>query len=454
MGLIEYKRPGGFYNAISRLRVGKLPAGISNDYGIYTPIATDTLSLWSNRTSGSGNVSTALVADVNSATINTGHKVTSWQWIDNNDLSREVAYLQGDGDLSVASNGLHVGSLPSGMDSDFGVHTTATTDTLSLWGTRADGSGNISVAAVADVNAAAINAGHKILSAQWIDNTDTATEVAYIEGDGDLSLVEEALRLGTLPAGRSNDFGVYTPTNTDTLGLWSTLTTAADAVSVNMVADINAAVLDLDHILAEIGWVDNADTYTDVWKFKEDQLEHGDATVAELFGTETDGAGAVGVRLGSDEEFTVPGSKLVEIWNDATERANVDYMGSIAMHMDDNGGAFLEDYLTALVTVNAGPYTIAPIGIPGPCQVHSIAGCVVTDIPGAASLYVGVSGVQERYADEISAVAGTQFDGMMDGVRYYADETNVYLTPNTAPSAATGEVRLVIHYTKVIPPNS
>jgi hypothetical protein len=221
-----------------------------------------------------------------------------------------------------------------------------------------------------------------------------------------------------------------------------------------MVADLNKATMDFDHTITEMGWMNDSDVYAGFWKFKQDQIEHADATVAELFGTEADGAAAVGVRLGSDNEFTTPGSKLLEVINYSYKRFSIDYSGNVACHMDNNGGMLLEDYITSLETIAAAASTIATISIPADCQIKAISGYVVTAIPTAVTFDVGVLGVTDRYANDIPVAAGSSFSGMIDGVRYYAAATNIYITPSAPPAAATGQIRLVVHYSKVIPPTS
>jgi len=292
--------------------------------------------------------------------------------------------------------------------------------------------------------------------------------VISLTGD-EISTVAEILReviivngpvgLGHVPqhVGGNDGYGIWSKRTTDSLALLSTRTDGSGNKSVLVVADVNKATIDLDHIITEMGWMNDSDVYSGFWKFKQDQIEHEDATVAELFGTEADGAGAVGVRLGSDNSFTVPGSKLVEVFNNTEERFNIDYLGNVALHMDGNGGALLEDYLTDLVTIGAGATTVATITIPAECQVKAISGYVVVNIPVATTFDVGVAGSVEdgyRYANDVSVVAGSSFHGMGDGVRYYDVATNIYITPDAPPVAATGKVRLVIHYTKVIPPSS
>jgi len=63
-----------------------------------------------------------------------------------------------------ADGSLSLGEVPAGIVDDYGIYPSNPQYTLSIWGTRTDGSGNISVVAVADVDVAAINVNHKILS--------------------------------------------------------------------------------------------------------------------------------------------------------------------------------------------------------------------------------------------------------------------------------------------------
>lgn len=103
--------------------------------------------------------------------------------------------------FATSATGLLLGDLPAGMSNDYGIYTPATTDTLGLWSERADGSGNVSVAIVADVNAASINAAHKVLSLGWVNNSDVYAELLSVKGNGGVyaTLFTEtgALALGT-----------------------------------------------------------------------------------------------------------------------------------------------------------------------------------------------------------------------------------------------------------------
>lgn len=110
--------------------------------------------------------------------------------------------------------------------------------------------------------------------------------------------------------------------------------------------------------------------------------------------------------------------------------------------------------LVELVTIAASAFTDSSIQIPANAVVYGVSVRVVTVIPTAATFDVGVAGATTRYATGISTAATTTYPGTDDATRAYLTATAIRLTPNAVPGAATGQVRVTIHYYTITPPTS
>jgi len=266
------------------------------------------------------------------------------------------------------------------------------------------------------------------------------------------------LKAGGLPhGGVSNDYGLYTPNSSDTLGLWSLKTNASGNASVQVVADVNVAAINSSHDILKIGWVDNTDTFQQTHAFRNNELEMGISSSAVLLGAEADGGSVVAVTLGSELAYSTTGAKLLSITNAGQERGYMDFSGSWVSIIDVNGGYKKEYALTEVVTItSASAYTTASTQIPADCQIEAISTRVLTTIPsGALSWSVGVTGDLNRYGDALSLNAGTTYSGMNDGVRYYASATEIiFSTHGSLPNDETGTVRFTAYVKKITPPTS
>ena len=81
---------------------------------------------------------------------------------------------------------------------------------------------------------------------------------------------------------------------------------------------------------------------------------------------------------------------------------------------------------------------------------------VVTVIPTAATFTVGDSGSAARFntGSNVAVAAGTTNVGTKAGAYYNATAAGILITPNLTPGAATGQVRVTIHYIEVTAPTS
>lgn len=129
---------------------------------------------------------------------------------------------------------------------------------------------------------------------------------------------------------------------------------------------------------------------------------------------------------------------------DATELQQTAANGQMAVHKS----------LTELTTIAAAAFTDTAIQIPAEALVFAVSVRSNVAIPTAVTYDVGVAGATTRYATAISDAVGTTAKGTLDALRYYAAATSIRLTPNTTPGAATGKVRVTIHYIEITPPSS
>ena len=93
----------GFESASTSIFAGRVQVGIGyydeNVGKIDAENFNNTLALVGNKASGAGNKALLLAADVNAASIDSAHKITSWGWINNSNIYAEVAHLTADGSL-------------------------------------------------------------------------------------------------------------------------------------------------------------------------------------------------------------------------------------------------------------------------------------------------------------------------------------------------------------------
>jgi hypothetical protein len=76
-------------------------------------------------------------------------------------------------------------------------------------------------------------------------------------------------------------------------------------------------------------------------------------------------------------------------------------------------------------------------------------------IPTAATFTVGDSGSAARFSTAaVTVAAGSSDKGTKAGAYYNAGALAVRITPNATPGAATGRVRVTIHYLECVAPTS
>lgn len=121
-----------------------------------------------------------------------------------------------------------------------------------------------------------------------------------------------------------------------------------------------------------------------------------------------------------------------------------------------NGQQLQVKVLTELTTIAAAASTTTTIQVPAGAIVLAVSTRVVTAIPTAATFTVGDSGSAARYntGSNVAVAAGTTDKGTKAGAYYASAAVGILITPNLTPAAATGQVRVTIHYIEVTPPTS
>lgn len=112
--------------------------------------------------------------------------------------------------------------------------------------------------------------------------------------------------------------------------------------------------------------------------------------------------------------------------------------------------------LTELTTIAAAATSVTTIQIPAKSIVLAVSALVTTIIPTATTFDVGDGITAAKFNTAAVAVAaGSSDPGTKAGPVYFAAATAITLTMNgTPPAAATGRVRITIHYISVTVPTS
>lgn len=138
-----------------------------------------------------------------------------------------------------------------------------------------------------------------------------------------------------------------------------------------------------------------------------------------------------------------------------TSLANIE-AASAGMVPGANGQLCQIKSLTELTTIAAAATTTTTIQMPAGAIVLAVSVYVVTAIPTATTFTVGDAGSAARFntGSNVAVAAGTANKGTKAGAYYNASAAGILITPSTSPGAATGTVRVTIHYIEVTAPTS
>jgi len=119
-----------------------------------------------------------------------------------------------------------------------------------------------------------------------------------------------------------------------------------------------------------------------------------------------------------------------------------------------NGAGFVHRSVEVDHAVGAGATSAVAGFIPANATVYGITGRVLSDISGASSLEIGVSGSANRYGSGIGVSVGSWARGITGNpLAYYAD-TDLLLTATGGAFDGSGSVRLVVHFAELTLPRA
>lgn len=112
------------------------------------------------------------------------------------------------------------------------------------------------------------------------------------------------------------------------------------------------------------------------------------------------------------------------------------------------GGCFEIKTITEEVTIAAAAYSDSLSNLlPANSLIMGVSFRVTKVIPTATTFDVGYSGSANAYFDDVAVAANT------NGVKHLASEQSsaakVRITPSDTPAAATGKVRITVHYAQI-----
>lgn len=123
----------------------------------------------------------------------------------------------------------------------------------------------------------------------------------------------------------------------------------------------------------------------------------------------------------------------------------------------DNGQDIAHRSLTSLEAIGTTQQHTSSLAVPAGAEVTGISTYVVVQPPGTTTMRVGVAGSRfsrKRYGAGISTVANSSHRGLETPNQFYQSSVPVVINFDTAPTAATGSIRLTIHYRQITPADS
>ena len=128
---------------------------------------------------------------------------------------------------------------------------------------------------------------------------------------------------------------------------------------------------------------------------------------------------------------------------------------SIGAALANGGQRTSWKYKTELTTIAAAASTNTVITIPANAIVYAVSVRVVTVIPTCATFTVTSANPAKTWNTAAVNCAATSTDtGVAGGNTVQTASSVITITPNVQPGAATGQVRVTIHYFDVTPPSS
>jgi hypothetical protein len=138
----------------------------------------------------------------------------------------------------------------------------------------------------------------------------------------------------------------------------------------------------------------------------------------------------------------------------SSERFRIADNGDFTQTVQLNGSALSIKSLTELTTIAAAASTDTAIQIPAGAIVLAVDVRVVTVIPIATSFSVGVPGAANMFTTGVSTAANTTNKGTISPALSSTAQSIRFTMAGGTPNAATGQVRVTIHYIDITPATS
>ena len=178
------------------------------------------------------------------------------------------------------------------------------------------------------------------------------------------------------------------------------------------------------------------------------------------------GAGATGVWSGQDGRlavfvnggwvFVTPGAGWQGWSLAAGTRVQYDGVGWVegAGALSVNGAGFVHRSVETDHTVSAGPTSVVAGFLPANAIVYGVTGLVLSNIGGASTLEVGVSGTSNRYGSGIGTGTGSWVRGLTGSPLAYYSDTDLILTASGGSFTGSGTIRLAVHFAELTLPRA
>jgi hypothetical protein len=283
--------------------------------------------------------------------------------------------------------------------------------------------------------------GHQIgVSLRLLDGGSARQEYAYVAG-----------RIRTATAGAEEGDVVLSATRAGARTELARLMGSTGALAIGTGGDASAMV----HVLKSQA----ADTFVRV-----DNAFNASSTVARtgFQGQMWDGSAtnpAFTIARNADGLFSLVNHSIKAGATDS-RALEIEQAGAfpIRLKMNAANGQALEfGSVTELLTIAAAETTTSSIQIPADSVALGVSSYVETAIPTAATFDVGIAGGganQNLFSDDVSTTLGSSDRGTDAGPKTFTTATSIVITPNLTPAAATGKVRLTIHYYRIVPASS
>jgi hypothetical protein len=171
------------------------------------------------------------------------------------------------------------------------------------------------------------------------------------------------------------------------------------------------------------------------------------------------GAGATGAWTGQDGQLAVfANGGWVFLtpqagWQGWSAGGRVQFDGAAWVEgvgaLSVNGAGFIHRTVEIDHVVQSGTTSTLVAAIPAGAIVYGVTGRVLSDIGGAASLELGVTGFADRYGSGIGTGVGAWLRGATGSPLTYYVDTDLVLSAVGGAFDGTGTIRLAIHFAEL-----